>query len=272
MKNEHPLSLTKHADRRLDLDKCSTQADELGSADTVILLMITTVSAVYERPHLMQSRSLEHISGRSISTAKSEMPRFTKKPHNNRNRKRFETNKPRLYQEFSDEVTSIYVRNLPASADKQSLHDWCQRTVYRYLDIDGHQRDCGGIIKDIWIAKPVSIKSDTGIDGKPQKLRYAHIRFQHGYFRRLMVKHARPEELDGVSKPEVSSSHFHAKIHGTKCADLIHCQIQKWKPKAARHNETKSGHGDGDLGEKATITSSKEASISSPEAVESAVE
>lgn len=138
------------------------------------------------------------------------MPRFTKRPRDKRNRKGPETKQSRLQRKFPDEVTSIYVKNLPESANEQSLHDWCQRTVYRYLDIDGHQRDCGGIIEDIWIAKPVAIKSDPGIDGKSQKLRYAHIRFQHGYFRRLMVKHARPEEFDGVSKPEVSSGHDHA--------------------------------------------------------------
>jgi hypothetical protein len=57
MKKEHPISLTNHADRGLDLDKCSIQADELGSADTVIMLMITIASAVYERPYLMQSKS-----------------------------------------------------------------------------------------------------------------------------------------------------------------------------------------------------------------------
>lgn len=213
----------------------------------------------------------EHISGRSISTGKSEMPRFTKKARNGRNRKRFETNKPRLQQKLPDEYTSIYVRNLPASADKQSLHDWCQRTISTNLHVDGHQRDCEGIIEDIWIAKPVAIKSDLGIDGKPQKFRYAHVRFKHGVFKRLMMTFHKPEEFDGVSKPEVSSSHAHAKIYGTNCADLIHCQIHKWKPKAARHNETKTGHGDRNLKEKATITSSKEESISSPEAVESAV-
>ena len=58
MKNEHPVSLTNHADRGLDLDKCSIQADELGSADTVIMLMITVTSILYEGPYLMQSRSL----------------------------------------------------------------------------------------------------------------------------------------------------------------------------------------------------------------------
>ncbi|KAM0703988.1 hypothetical protein Q7P35_002289 [Cladosporium inversicolor] len=178
------------------------------------------------------------------------MPRFTKKPRNNRNRKKFETNKPGLQRKLPDEVTSIYVRNLPASADKQSLHDWCQRTISTNLHVDGHQRDCEGIIEDIWIAKPVAIKSDLGIDGKTQKFRYAHVRFKHGVFKRLMMEFHKPEEFDGVSKPE----------------------IQKWKPKAARHNETNPGHSDGDLGEKATITSSKEGSISSPEALERAVE
>ena len=155
---------------------------------------------------------LEHISGRSVSIGKSEMPRFTKKPRNNRNRKRFETNKPRSQRKFpdDDEVTSIYVRNLPASADKQSLHDWCQRTISTNLNVDGHQRDCEGIIEDIWIAKPVTIKSDLDIDGKTQKFRYAHVRFKHGIFKRLMMAFHKPEEFDGVSKPEVRSSYAHA--------------------------------------------------------------
>lgn len=135
------------------------------------------------------------------------MPRFCKKPRNNRNRNRFETGHARFSRRLTDEATSIYVRNLPASADKQSLHDWCQRTLCKDLDVDGHQRECEGMIKDIWIAKPVAIKSNLGVDGKMQKLRYAHVRFQHGYFKRLMMARARPEEFDGVSKPEVSGSH-----------------------------------------------------------------
>lgn len=153
------------------------------------------------------SEVLKCASSCSFSIGTSEMPRFSKNPRNNRNRNRFETRYARLSRRLPDEATSIYVRNLPASADKQSLHDWCQRTVCKDLDVDGNQRDCERIIKDIWIAKPVAIKSDPGIDGKTQKLRYAHVRFQHGYFKRLMMARAKPEEFDGVSKPEVSSSH-----------------------------------------------------------------
>jgi hypothetical protein len=138
------------------------------------------------------------------------MPRFNHRSRHSNNRQGFERGLPRSPRRVSDEATSIYVRNLPASADKQSLHDWCQRTLCKGLGTDGHQRDCEGIIDDIWIAKPVAIRSDAkdeNVNVKTQKLRYAHVRFQHGIFKRLMMAHAKPEEYDGVSKPEVSSSH-----------------------------------------------------------------
>jgi hypothetical protein len=55
-------------------------------------------------------------------------------------------------------------------------------------------------------------------------------------------------------------------------ADQIQRQIQRWKSKATRHNETNLGQRDGDLEKKASITSSKEGSSSSSEAVERAAE
>lgn len=137
-------------------------------------------------------------------------------PRHSNDRKGYERRLPRLPRRVSDEATSIYIRNLPASADKQSLHDWCQRTLCKGLDADDRQKDGEGIIDDIWIAKPVAIRSDPtdgNIDGKTQKLRYAHVRFQHRMFKRLMMAHAKPEEYDGISKPEVSSSHGNVETH-----------------------------------------------------------
>lgn len=55
-------------------------------------------------------------------------------------------------------------------------------------------------------------------------------------------------------------------------ADQIQRQIQRWKSKATRQNETNLGHKDGDLEKKVSITSSKEGPSSSSEAVEHAVE
>lgn len=63
--------------------------------------------------------------------------------------------------------------------------------------------------------------------------------------------------------------HKYVELH---VADQIQRQIQIWKSKATRQNETNLGHKDGDLEKKASITSSKEGPSSSSEAVERAVE
>lgn len=138
------------------------------------------------------------------------MPRFSERPRHRNDRKGYGRRLPGIPRRASDEATSIYIRNLPASADKQSLHDWCQRTLCKGFDTDDQQRDGEDIIDDIWIAKPVAIRSvpaDENVDGKTQRLRYAHVRFQHRILKRLMMAHANPREYDGVSKPEVSCSH-----------------------------------------------------------------
>lgn len=144
------------------------------------------------------------------------MPRFSQRTRWSNDRKPYERWLPSLPGRLSDEATSIYIRNLPASANKQSLHDWCQRTLCKGLDADDHQKDGEGIIDDIWIAKPVAIRcdpADENVDGKTQQFRYAHVRFQHRIFKRLMMAHAKPEEYDGVSKPEVSSSRGDAETY-----------------------------------------------------------
>lgn len=137
------------------------------------------------------------------------MPRSSQRPRQGNNRKGYQRKLFKLSRGVTDEATSIYIRNLPASADKQSLHDWCRHTLCRGLHADGDHNDDEGIIDDIWIARPVTITSDPAgdADSKTQKLRYAHVRFQHKIFKRLMMAHAKPEEYDGVSKPEVSSSY-----------------------------------------------------------------
>lgn len=142
------------------------------------------------------------------------MPRFSQRVRHHNDQKPYERRLSKLPRRVSDEATSIYIRNLPVSANKQSLHDWCQRTVCKDLDADDHQKYGEGIIDDIWIAKPVAIRcdpTDENVDGKTQQLRYAHVRFQHQIFKGLMMAHAKPQEYDGVSKPEVSSSHGNAE-------------------------------------------------------------
>ena len=54
MEKYHPRLLTNYTNSRLNLNKCSIRADELSSADTVLMLM-TSVSAIYETLYPMQS-------------------------------------------------------------------------------------------------------------------------------------------------------------------------------------------------------------------------
>ena len=144
------------------------------------------------------------------------MPRIAQKSRHNNKRKHRQRDFARSPPKVSDEAISIYIKNLPASADKQSIHNWCRRTLYNGLGADDQHGDREEIIDDIWIAKPVAVRSgqtDENVDGTTQKLRYAHVRFQHVIFKRLMVAHAKPAEYDGISKPEVSPEHADTAAH-----------------------------------------------------------
>lgn len=119
----------------------------------------------------------------------------------------------------SIEATSIHVRDLPASANEQSLYQWCQRTVCKGLKIDQFGLEKLDFISDIWIGKPVlnrNMGSDGLADPAPSKLRYAHVRFQHKIFRTLMLEHAQPEDFDGSSRPLVSLTPLYGEKSATK--------------------------------------------------------
>lgn len=202
------------------------------------------------------------------------MPRLGQKPRHSNKRRGRQGGLARLPRRVSDEAISIYIRNLPASADKQSVHDWCRRTLYNGLGADSHQRNCEDIVDEIWIAKPVTVRSDQAnenIDCTTQKLRYAHVRFQHSIFKRLMMAHAKPEEYDGISKPEVSTIRANADTHlatNTE-ADKSHYQIQKWKSKATRHVERNLVQANVEPKGIAQIVDSKKESVPSSQAVDS---
>ena len=146
--------------------------------------------------------------------------------------------------------------------------------MYNGLGADSHQRNCEDIVDEIWIAKPVTVRSDQAnenIDCTTQKLRYAHVRFQHSIFKRLMMAHAKPEEYDGISKPEVSTIRVNADTHlatNTE-ADKSHYQIQKWKSKATRHVERNLVQANVEPKGIAQIVDSKKKSVSSSQAVDS---
>lgn len=87
------------------------------------------------------------------------------------------------------------------------MYDWCHRTICEGLKLDQQDMECSGFIGDIWIGKPVigrKLASDGSGRAAPQRLRYAHVRFQHEIFKTLMMTHAKSERFDGSSRPVVS--------------------------------------------------------------------